>query len=55
MSLLEEGIASGNVQKTGRKEKHSIDGVTSDFEVYRIKTDLLYYNDQNDRIATWVS
>lgn len=44
MSLLEEGIASGNVQKTGRKEKHSIDGVTSDFEVYRIKTDLLYYS-----------
>lgn len=55
MSLLKEGIASGNVQPTGRKEKHSIDGVTRDFEVYRIKSNLLFYNDQNDRIATWVS
>ena len=55
MSLLEEGIATGNVQATGRKEKHSIDNVTRDFGVYRIKCDLLFYNDQNDRIATWVS
>lgn len=55
MSLLNEGIASGDVQQTGRKEKHSIDGVTRDFDVYRIKSSLLFYNDQNDRIATWVS
>lgn len=27
MSLLEEGIATGNVLPTGRKEKHSIDNV----------------------------
>ena len=55
MSLLDEGIAAGNVLPTGRKEKHSIDNVTRDFDVYRIKCDLLFYNDQNDRIATWVS
>lgn len=55
MSLLSEGIATGNVQATDRKEKHSIDGETRDFVVYRIKSDLLFYNDQNDRIATWVS
>lgn len=55
MSLLKEGIASGDVRKTGRIEKHSIDGITRDFDIYSIKTDLLYYNDQNDRIATWVS
>ena len=55
MSLLEEGIATGNVLPTGRKEKHSIDNVTRDFDIYRIKCDLLFYNDQNDRIATWVS
>ena len=55
MSLLEEGIATGNVLSTGRKEKHSIDNVTRDFDIYRIKCDLLFYNDQNDRIATWVS
>ena len=29
--------------------------MTRDFEVYQIKTDLLFYNEQNDRIATWVS
>ena len=55
MSLLEEGIATGNVLPTGRREKHSIDNVTRDFDIYRIKCDLLFYNDQNDRIATWVS
>lgn len=55
MSLLDEGIATGNVLPTGRKEKHSIENVTRDFDVYRIKCDLLFYNDQNDRIATWVS
>ncbi|RHD57654.1 hypothetical protein [Collinsella intestinalis] len=55
MNLLSEGIAQGVVLSTGRKEKHSIDGVTRDFDIYRIKTDALFYNDQNDRIATWVS
>lgn len=55
ISLLSEGAANGDVQPTGRKEKHSIDGITRDFEIYRIKTDLLFYNEQNDRIATWVS
>lgn len=55
MRLLTEGVASGDVIATGRKEKHSIDGVTRDFEVYRIKADLPFYNEQNDRIATWVS
>ncbi|MGE9911059.1 hypothetical protein ACQQ9Y_03435 [Atopobiaceae bacterium SGI.236] len=55
MSLLKEGIETGNVLPTGRKDKRSIDGVTRDFDIYRIKCDLLFYNDQNDRIATWVS
>lgn len=55
MNLLEEGVATGNVLLTGRKEKHSIDNVTRDFDIYRIKYDFLFYNDQNDRIATWVS
>lgn len=56
MSLLEEGIATGNVLPTGRKEKHSIDNVTRDFDIYRIKCDLLFYNDQNvvlDRFGYW--
>lgn len=55
MNLLTEGIAAGNVRKTARKEKHSIDGVVADYDVYQIRADLLFFNDQNDRIATWVS
>lgn len=55
MSLLEDGIKTGKVLPTGRKEKHSIDNVTRDFEIYSIRCDLLFYNDQNDRIATRVS
>lgn len=55
MSLLKEGIVTGNVLPTDRKEKHSIDGVTREFDIYRIKSDLLFYNDKNDRVATWVS
>lgn len=55
MSLLSEGISSGNVRPTQRMEKHSIDGISSDYTVYQIKSDLLFFNDQNDRIATWVS
>ena len=55
MNLLEEGLATGNVLLTGRKEKPSIDNMTRDFDIYRIKCDFLFYNDQNDRIATWVS
>lgn len=45
MSLLKEGIETGNVLPTGRKDKRSIDGVTRDFDIYRIKCDLLFYND----------
>ncbi|WP_073996085.1 hypothetical protein [Arcanobacterium urinimassiliense] len=55
MSLLEDEIKTGNVLPTGRKEKHSIDNVPHAFEIYRIRCDHLFYNDQNDRIATWVS
>ncbi len=55
MNLLVEGVKSGNVRATLRKEKHAIDGIAADYAVYEIKSDLLYFNDQNDRIATWVS
>lgn len=55
MSLLSEGISNGNVRPTQRMKKHSIDGISSDYTVYQIKSDLLFFNDQNDRIATWVS
>ncbi len=36
-------------------KKLTIDGVTRPYQVFKIKLDHLYYNDQNDRIATWLS
>ena len=55
MSLLIEGVRNGTVQQTDQKVKHTIDGVTSTYPVYRIRIDELYYNNHNDRIATWLS
>lgn len=55
MTLLGEGLESGAVVKTQMTKKFSIDGTTQIFPVYRIRLDLLYFNDQNNRIATWLS
>lgn len=55
MNLLQEGIESKNVWKTGLSKKLSIDNHTQIYPVYKIRLDQLYYNDQNDRIATWIS
>ncbi|WP_400203920.1 hypothetical protein [Methanomethylophilus alvi] len=43
------------VTTTDYSKKLTIDGVTESYPVYRIKLECLYYNDQNDRIATWLS
>lgn len=40
---------------TGTSKKLTLDGETKPYSVYRIRLDQLYYNDQNDRIATWLS
>lgn len=56
MNLLEElDDDNGTVTKTAQTRKLTIDGVTNAYPVYRIKLSELYYNDQNDRIATWIS
>ncbi|EHP0480709.1 ParB N-terminal domain-containing protein, partial [Staphylococcus pseudintermedius] len=36
-------------------KKLTVDGITKVYPVYKIKLSELYYNDQNDRIATWIS
>lgn len=36
-------------------KKMNIKGQVKNMDVYRIPLDMLYYNDQNDRIATWIS
>ncbi|EGQ3902454.1 hypothetical protein GH126_04540, partial [Staphylococcus pseudintermedius] len=40
---------------TEANKKLTVDGITKVYPVYKIKLSELYYNDQNDRIATWIS
>lgn len=54
MNLLKEGIETKSVLKTGLSKKLSIDNHTAIYPVYKIRLDRLYYNDKNDRIATWI-
>lgn len=54
INLLKEGLGTV-VEKTNLSRKLTIDGVTKAYPVYRVKLDQLFYNDQNDRIATWIS
>lgn len=53
--LLRDGLFQHAVQKTSLTRKLTVDGATEAYPVYRIKLDQLYYNDQNDRISTWIS
>lgn len=43
------------VEKTTLTRKVTYGGKTVVYPVYRVRLDKLYYNDQNDRIATWIS
>ncbi len=55
MNLLINGENEGLLIDTGRVKKLAIGGISSNYKVYRVRLDQLYYNDQNDRIATWIS
>lgn len=55
MNLLKEGIENQVVIKTAMTRKIALDGITRPYPVYKVRLDQLYYNDQNDRIATWIS
>lgn len=55
MNLLKDGIAQQAVIKTVQTRKLTIDGLTNAYPVYKVRLDWLFYNDQNDRIATWIS
>lgn len=55
MNLLKDGIALNAVIPTKLSRKLTIDGITQAYPVYKVRLDLLFYNDQNDRIATWIS
>jgi len=51
-NLVLDGI---NVISAETSTKLDVDGISKPYEVFKIKLDLLYYNDRNDRIATWIS
>ncbi len=55
MNLLKEGIDNEWVLKTNLSRKITIDGQTETYPVYKVRLDYLFYNDKNDRIATWIS
>lgn len=54
MDLLKEGIGIGIIP-TDLTRKLTIGGITKAYPVYKVPLCYLYYNDQNDRIATWIS
>lgn len=55
MNLISEGIEKGLVIKTNLSRKLTYDGITEVYPVYKVKLEYLFFNDQNDRIATWIS
>jgi len=55
MNFLLDGVHTGAVIETTLSRKLTIDGITQTYPVYKVRLDMLFYNDQNDRIATWIS
>ena len=53
LNLLRDGM-NGLVKPTGLSKKLTLAGETKAYPVYQVRLDALYYNDQNDRIATWI-
>ncbi|MDY3206148.1 MAG: hypothetical protein SOW96_00795, partial [Clostridium baratii] len=55
MNLLIDGIKKDLVIETDMTRKLTIGGHTDVYKVYKIDIDCLFFNDKNDRIATWIS
>ena len=48
-------VGTNVVQKTMLTRKVTYNGKTEAYPVYKVRLDALYYNDQNDRIFTWIT
>jgi len=48
-------VGTDTVQKTTLTRKVTYGGKTVVYPVYKVRLDALYFNDQNDRIATWIT
>lgn len=55
MNLLKDGLEEKSVISNDTNKRLVIDNISKDYPVYKIRLDKLYYNDQNDRIATWMA
>ena len=55
INLLTDGVNAGAVLPTDVSRKVTLGGITKAYPVFKVRLDFLYYNDQNDRIATWIS
>ncbi|MCT4584798.1 MAG: hypothetical protein N4A54_07750 [Peptostreptococcaceae bacterium] len=55
MNTIQEKIKKGIIHETDLTRKLTIDGITKIHKVYKVKLDYLYFNDKNDRIATWIN
>lgn len=55
IDILKTGLADGSVIQTDTARKFTIGGITDTYKIYKVRLDKLYYNDKNDRIATWLS
>lgn len=55
MNLLIQGLSNGVIIETQQTKKLTIYGNTEVYKVYKVRLDYLFYNDSNDRIATWIS
>lgn len=55
MKSLEDAIALKEIEKTELTRKLFVGGKAKIFPVYRVPLSYLYYNDHNDRIASWIS
>lgn len=54
MNLLSEEMQN-YVLPTSLTRKLTLDGETKAYPVYKVKLEALFFNDQNDRISTWIS
>lgn len=56
MTLLQDWMEKGFVEKIGeQKRKLTLAGITNEYQLYRVNLKCLYFNDKNDRIASWIS
>ena len=55
VTSLKDLVGTEIVKKTTLTKKISLGGTEQAYPIYKIRLDYLFYNDQNDRVSTWIS